>query len=88
MLETILIITTILELNPLLQAFKIIKLKEAKDISVSTYFMILTIGILWFIYGIQITSTPLIIGNLFKIITSLSVIIVYFVFNQQKIKQT
>jgi len=43
-LETILIITTALEFNPLIQAIKILRKHETKGISVITYIMILAIG--------------------------------------------
>ena len=76
--QILLITTTLLELNPLLQTFKIIKTKEVKDVSVGTYIMIFAIGTVWFIYGIQLKDPPLIIGNTIKLVTSFSVIVVYF----------
>ena len=78
--EILLITTTVLEVNPLFQAIKIFKTKKVKNISVLTYFAIFVIGILWLIYGFQIDSIPLIIGNVLKIITSLSVIAIYFIY--------
>lgn len=77
-LEIMLIASTILELNPLFQAKKMLKLKQAKDVSLSTYLMILTIGTMWLLYGIQIQSLPLMIGNGIKLFASLTVVIVYF----------
>ena len=77
-LELLLITSTLLEFNPLFQSIKIIRLKEVKDVSLWTYIMIFTIGILWLIYGLQINSLPLIIGNAIKLVASLSVIVVYF----------
>lgn len=82
--EIILIASTLLEFNPLLQAIKIIKLKQAKDVSLSTYLMILTIGTMWLIYGIKIESLPLIIGNAIKLFASLTVTIVYFKYREHK----
>lgn len=75
--EIMLIASTLLEFNPLLQTIKIIRLKQAKDVSLWTYVMILTIGIMWLIYGIKIQSLPLIIGNSIKLFASLTVVIVY-----------
>ena len=75
--EMMLITSTLLELNPILQTLKIIKLKEARDVSIWTYTMIFMIGVMWLIYGIQIESLPLIIGNAIKIVASVSVVIVY-----------
>lgn len=82
-LEIMLIASTLLEFNPLLQAIKIIKLKQSKDVSLSTYLMILTIWIMWLIYGIQIESLPLIIGNAIKLFASLSVVVVYFRYKEK-----
>ena len=42
--QILLITTTLLELNPLLQTFKIVKIKEVKDVSVGTYMMIFACG--------------------------------------------
>lgn len=75
--EIMLIASTLLEFNPLLQTIKIIRLKQAKDVSLWTYVMILTIGIMWLIYGIKIQSLPLIIGNSIKLFASLTVVIAY-----------
>lgn len=86
--EIMLIASTILEFNPILQAIKIIRLKEAKDVSVITFSLILIIGIMWLIYGIQIESLPLIIGNSIKLFASLTVVIVYLIYKQPKVKQS
>ncbi|MDM5270870.1 SemiSWEET family transporter [Sulfurovum sp. zt1-1] len=75
--EMMLITSTILEFNPILQTIKIIKLKEAKDVSIWTYMIIFIIGVMWLVYSIQIDSLPLIIGNAIKIFASSTVIIVY-----------
>ena len=76
-LEYLLIASTILEFNPLFQTIKGIKTKSVKDISPLTFISILLIGCLWLFYGITIRSVPLIIGNAIKLITSLSVVIIY-----------
>lgn len=76
--QILLIATTLLELNPLLQTLKIIKTKEVKDVSVGTYLMIFSLGTIWLIYGIQLRDPPIIIGNMIKLAASSSVIVVYF----------
>lgn len=78
--EILLITTTLLEFNPLFQTIKILKLKEIRDVSVLTYIMIFVIGIMWLIYGVSISSLPLIIGNAIKLFASFSVIMVYIVY--------
>lgn len=79
-LEVLLIISAILEFNPILQAIKIVRLKQTKEVSLLTFLGILSIGVLWFVYGIQIKSLPLIIGNAIKLFSSLTVIIVYYIY--------
>ncbi len=76
-LEYILIISTLLEFNPLFQAVKSIKSKSVKDLSVYTFLSIVIIGSLWLYYGITINNIPLIIGNSIKLFTALSVVIIY-----------
>lgn len=82
--EIMLITSTLLEFNPLLQTIKIIRLKQAKDVSLWTYVMILTIGIMWLIYGVKIQSLPLIIGNSIKLFASLTVVIAYLRYKNPK----
>lgn len=82
--EIMLIASTILEFNPIIQAIKIIRLKEAKDVSVYTFFMILVIGGMWLVYGIKIQSLPLITGNAIKLFSSITVVIVYSIYKQPK----
>jgi uncharacterized protein with PQ loop repeat len=77
-LEYILIISSILEFNPLFQAIKSVQSKSVKDVSPWTFVSIFTIGGLWLSYGISIHNTPLIIGNTIKLFTALAVIIIYF----------
>lgn len=76
-LEIMLLVSTLLELNPILQTVKIIRLKESRDVSLWTYVMILTIGTMWLVYGVQIESLPLIVGNAIKLFASLTVILAY-----------
>jgi MtN3 and saliva related transmembrane protein len=77
-LEYILIISTLLEFNPLFQAVKSIKNRSVKDVSLWTFLSIVTIGTLWLVYGISIGNVPLIIGNVIKLFTALSVVVIYF----------
>jgi MtN3 and saliva related transmembrane protein len=86
--EIMLIASTLLEFNPIFQAIKIIRTKEAKDVSLSTFLMILVIGVMWLIYGIQIQSLPLIIGNAIKLLSSGTVIIVYSLYKRAKANHT
>lgn len=77
-LEYILIVSTLLEFNPLFQAFKSIKNKSVKDVSLFTFLSITLIGSLWLYYGITIQNVPLIIGNSIKLFTGFLVVLIYF----------
>ena len=76
-LEVLLTVSAFLELNPILQAIKIMQLRQAEDVSPWTFAMILTIGVMWLVYGIKIKSLPLIAGNSIKLFSSLVVLIAY-----------
>jgi len=76
-LEYILLISTILEFNPLFQTIKSVKNKSVKDVSFLTFALIAVIGTLWLYYGIVISSVPLIVGNIIKLFTALSVVAIY-----------
>jgi len=81
-LEIMLVASTLLEFNPIFQTLKIIRFKESRDVSLSTYVMILAIGCMWLVYGIQINSLPLILGNAIKLFASLSVVAAYIVYRK------
>ena len=85
-LEYILIVSTLLEFNPLFQAFKSIKNKSVKDVSLLTFLSIVIIGTLWLAYGILIQNWPLIIGNTIKLFTALSVVTIYFKYRNREDK--
>ncbi len=81
--ELMLIASSLLEFNPMLQAIKIVRLKKAKDVSIYTFIMIFIIGAMWLVYGIKIQSLPLIIGNCIKLFASTSVVIVYYIYKDK-----
>ncbi len=57
------------------QAIKVHKTKQTEDISLGM-FILTTVGVLfWFIYGIMISSYPVIIANFITFILSLYVLI-------------
>ena len=84
-LDIILIISTLLEFNPLSQVFKSLRSGAAKDVSMLTFISIALIGALWLYYGITIKSIPLIIGNAIKLFTAFMVVVICF--KQQSLGQ-
>ena len=79
-LEYILIVSALLEFNPLFQAVKSVKNKSVRGVSLWTFLSIVIIGTLWLFYGISIHNVPLIIGNSIKLLTALLVVVIYFKF--------
>ena len=56
------------------QAFKILRLKSAKDVSIATY-LIFGAGVtIWLVYGVSIGNYPVIISNVVALIGAISVI--------------
>ena len=82
-LEILVIISTVLEFNPLFQAVKSIKTRSVKDLSVYTFLSITIIGTLWLVYGISINNIPLIIGNIIKLFTAFAVVVIYFLYRKK-----
>jgi MtN3 and saliva related transmembrane protein len=64
------------------QVIKIYKRKSAKDISVWTW-LILSVGSsIWILYGIEINSYPLIIGNIAALICFITIIVGWFLYGR------
>jgi uncharacterized protein with PQ loop repeat len=83
-LEMLVIVSTLLEFNPLFQAVKSVKNQSVRDVSFWTFASILTIGGLWLYYGWFINNWPLIIGNSIKLFSALTVLIIWLVFRKKK----
>jgi len=75
--EVVLIITTIMEINPWFQVVEMFRSKSTGSVSWLTFVSISVIGTLWLVYAIQINNWPLIVGNIIKLISSLAVLIAY-----------
>ena len=62
------------------QLIKTIKTKKAEDVSLITLIMFLTGVFSWIIYGLEISSMPLVIANLITFLLNLFIFIskVYF----------
>ena len=77
-LETIVIVSTALEFNPVLQTIKSYKAKKVDEVSLGTFLVISTIGVLWLSYGISISNTPIIVGNIIKLVSAVSVVAIIY----------
>lgn len=75
---------SLMGLGNFLQAYKIFKLKEAKEISVVSWSIIFIGAIIWVLYGIEINSLSIIIANIFGIISSATIIIGWILYRKNK----
>lgn len=57
-------------LSSLPQVYKIYKRKSAADISKFTHFIIVIGASIWLLYGIEISSIPIILSNFIGILTN------------------
>lgn len=76
-------VTVPLELNPLLQAVKCYRAGTMGDVSLGTFAIIFSLGVMWLAYGIMIGSVPIIAGNVAKLLASSSVLILWFRFRHR-----
>lgn len=80
---------TLAALGFLFQTLKIIHLRESRDIALTTYIILFITALFWLMYGISIRDMPLIVSYIVGTLTTLSVIIVYFVYKKKgKLRKT
>ena len=82
-LQIIVLISTILEFNPLFQAIKNVRDKSVENVSPYTFISIMAIGGLWLYYGVTIGDLPLIVGNTIKLFTATIVIITFAIYRKR-----
>ncbi|HCL99312.1 MAG: hypothetical protein UU65_C0006G0014 [candidate division CPR2 bacterium GW2011_GWC1_41_48] len=80
----LIIISTPIELMPFLQMKKSIKNKSVNDLSPYPAAGFSLLGIMWLSYGMGINSLPLVVTNVAKLISNISVVCVYFYFRSIK----
>ena len=66
------------------QTIKIIRSKDSKSISLTTYIILFITALFWLLYGISINDVPLIISYIVGTLSTFSVIFVYFVYKKKK----
>ena len=64
------------------QAYKIFKRKSAGDISILTYSVLLFVGIIWILYGIEIQNMPILITQSIAVINLLLVVLGWFLYGR------
>lgn len=64
------------------QIYKIFKRKSAKDISAISYSCFALGGIIWFLYGIELHSSAVIISNTLSSVTAILVLIGWFLYGR------
>ncbi len=71
---------SVMALASLPQIYKIFKRKSAKDISGLSYSFFVVGGIIWLLYGIKLKSPAIIFSNTLSVITSITVLIGWFLY--------
>jgi len=66
------------------QAYKILKNKSAKDISLISYTLFAVGTLTWFIYGLSINSMPIILSFVLGVIGSWLVLILTIIYHKNK----
>tara|TARA_Y100000589_G_C26706583_1_gene447934 strand:+ start:170 stop:436 length:267 start_codon:yes stop_codon:yes gene_type:complete len=64
------------------QLIKTLKTKKAEDVSLTTLLMFLTGVSAWIVYGIQISSKPIIIANLITFILNLLILVFKLIYSR------
>ena len=70
-------------LSQIPQAIRIFRRKSAKDISILTYIMITVGGAVWLLYGFEIMSWPIIVGNCVGAIGIIMIFVGWFMYGKK-----
>ena len=65
------------------QLMKTLKTKKAEDVSLTTLIMFLTGVASWIIYGIQISSKPILIANIITFLLNLLILIFKLIYSKK-----
>lgn len=69
---------SLMSMGNFVQALKIYQRKSSADVSLLTYVIFFSGVNVWFLYGLSISDSAIIIANLIGIMTTFSVIVMYF----------
>ncbi|MDD5340789.1 MAG: SemiSWEET family transporter, partial [Candidatus ainarchaeum sp.] len=67
-------------LSILFQTVKMVRLHESRDVALPTYFVLFLNSAVWLAYGTRIGDLPLVIANVVATVTTLSVIVAFFIY--------
>lgn len=70
-----------------LQAYKIFKNKSTENISITIFILYSMLLLLWIVYGVMISNSPIIICNVLGIIGCISTIILYIYFKKERVEK-
>lgn len=65
------------------QTYKIMHLHESQDVALPTYSILFITAGFWLAYGINIRNIPLMVSYAVGTLSTLSVIVVYFLYKKQ-----
>ena len=65
------------------QLIKTLKTKKAEDVSLTTLIMFLTGVAAWIIYGVQISSKPILIANVITFLLNFSILVFKLIYSKK-----
>ena len=65
------------------QLIKTLKTKKAEDVSLTTLIMFLTGVLAWIIYGIQISSKPILIANIITFLLNFLILVFKLIYSKE-----
>ena len=71
---------SVMALSGFPQAWKIFRRKSAGDIAPVTYLILIPGGIIWILYGVEISNMPIILSNVIGLFTAASILLGWFLY--------
>ena len=62
------------------QTFRIVRNRDSRNVSLSTYIILFVTALAWLLYGLSIGDVPLIVSYVIGSVSTFSVIVVYFMY--------
>ena len=74
---------TIMAVSGIFQSYRIFKRKSAGDVSIITYSILTAGGLVWILYGMEISNFPIIITNTVGFFVAASIVFGWFLFGRE-----
>jgi MtN3 and saliva related transmembrane protein len=75
---------TAMAVSGVFQSYRIFKRKSAGDVSIITYSILTAGGLIWILYGMEISNFPIIITNSIGLVVAASIVIGWFLYGKER----